>query len=165
MNTKFSSKKRKIKAFDYFNSQGAIITTANQGAKAASVGDSRGYQNTCSDQERSIDCNSDKVMMKLPSDNEEFKNENPTKNYWGSLPGHNKKSNQFKECSDQFSHKMTKGQSTLNVLKDKVIRIVLLQGDKKVETEPLSDMLDEVDEAMKKSKLFTMTQLTPKKNQ
>lgn len=44
---------------------------------------------------------------------------------------------------------MTKGQSTLNVLKDKVIRIVLLQGDKKVETEPLSDMLDEVDEAMK----------------
>ena len=92
--------------------------------------------------------------MKLPSDNGEFKNENPTKNYWGSLPGNQKKSNQFKECSDQFSHKMTKGQSTLNVLKDKVIRIVLLQGDKKVETEPLSDMLDEVDEAMKKSKLF-----------
>ena len=45
----------------------------------------------------------------------------------------------------------------MSVLKDKVIRIVLLQGEKKTEKEPLSDMLDEVDEAMKKSNLFTMT--------
>ena len=71
MNSKFSSKKNRIKAFDYFNSQGAIITKADHGAKAASVGDSRGYHNTCSDQDKSIDCNSDKVMMKLPSDNED----------------------------------------------------------------------------------------------
>ena len=53
----------------------------------------------------------------------------------------------------------------MNVLKDRVLRIVLLSGgDKEKEVaspaEPLSNMLDQVDAAMKKSKLFTMTQLT-----
>ena len=108
VNSKFSSKKMKNKAFEYFNSQGAIVTTTNQGAKAASVGDGRGYQNTCSDQERSIDCNSDKVMMKLPSDNEELINENPKNNYWGNLPEKKKKRSNH-DSSNLFSVQMAKG--------------------------------------------------------
>jgi len=50
------------------------------------------------------------------------------------------------------------------MLKDKVIRIVILTGAEKkpkspARHEPVSKLLDEVDEAMKKSNLFSMTQL------
>ena len=38
-------------------------------------------------------------MMKLPSDNEEFKNDEPSKNYWGSLPAYSKKRNTIKELT------------------------------------------------------------------
>ena len=66
---------------------------------------------------------------------------------------------------------LDKCSTTLNLLKDKVIRIVLLTGraatkssvDDKSDNEddnidaPLSQMLNQVDEAMKNSKLFSMT--------
>jgi hypothetical protein len=56
----------------------------------------------------------------------------------------------------------------LNVLKDKVIRIVLLSGKPqktaKAKQEPIAEMLNEVDAAMKRSKLFKMTQVADKKS-
>ena len=64
--------------------------------------------------------------------------------------------------SDRSPSQATQGthlkkESALNFLKDKVIRIVLLTGDQK--TTQTTVLLDEVDAAMKKSKLFTMTQV------
>ena len=51
-----------------------------------------------------------------------------------------------------------KKDSVLNCLKDQVIRIVLLSGDEQKSAQT-TDLLNEVDDAMKKSKLFTMTQI------
>ncbi len=51
-----------------------------------------------------------------------------------------------------------KKDSVLNCLKDKVIRIVLLSGDQQ-KSAYTTDLLKEVDDTMKKSKLFTMTQV------
>ena len=59
--------------------------------------------------------------------------------------------------------------SVLNLLKDKVVRIILLTGRQQkagtTEEEPITNLLDEVDIAMRKSKLFSMTQLTGQEDQ
>ena len=67
------------------------------------------------------------------------------------------------DATDGDTSSVVKKSSVLNFLKDKVIRIILLQGDGNVKEGHTKSLLEEVDDVVKKSELFKMTELASKK--